>query len=146
VLDLCLQELGRRADHANRAQAALGWRTVGAGCEARRPGAGHDAPFVNNYGVWSDEFVELGLEGTLDHRWPDAHCYFGEGREVRVGRGYGRCGCPTSKYIHQAGVRCQSEVTQSTQLCSHGGLLAVPGLHAPPACLHRAKAELTRGG
>ena len=25
-----------------------------------------DAPFVNNYGVWRDEFRDLGLEDTLD--------------------------------------------------------------------------------
>lgn len=58
--------------------------------------AGPDVPFVNNYGVWKDEFRELGLEGTLDHEWKDAMCYFGEGQEVRVGRGYGRyttCWC-----------------------------------------------------
>ncbi len=47
-------------------------------------------PFVNNYGVWKDEFRELGLESTLDVSWDDAMCYFGEDREVRVGRGYGR--------------------------------------------------------
>jgi lycopene epsilon-cyclase len=57
--------------------------------------AGPDVPFVNNYGVWKDEFKELGLEGTLDMEWEDAMCYFGEGQEVRVGRGYGRC-APTS--------------------------------------------------
>ena len=56
-----------------------------------RARAGHDAPFVNNYGVWADEFAELGLDGTLDQRWPDAHCWFGEQHEVRVGRAYGRC-------------------------------------------------------
>lgn len=48
-------------------------------------------PFVNNYGVWKDEFRELGLESTLDVSWDDAMCYFGETKEVRVGRGYGRC-------------------------------------------------------
>ena len=53
--------------------------------------AGHDVPFVNNYGVWKDEFRELGLESTLDVCWDDAMCYFGEDKEIRVGRGYGRC-------------------------------------------------------
>ena len=43
---------------------------------------GRDAPFVNNYGVWEDEFTELGLAHTLEHTWPDAVCYFGEGSEV----------------------------------------------------------------
>ncbi len=114
---------------------------MGAGCKARPPGAGHDAPFVNNYGVWSDEFVELGLEGTLDHRWPDAHCFFGEGREVRVGRGYGRRARPSPRpdTSTSSKVGCQSVVTHSSQHCSHGrGLLAVPDLYAPPACLHRS--------
>ena len=55
-----------------------------------RCNAGHDVPFVNNYGVWKDEFRELGLESTLDVSWDDAMCYFGENQEVRVGRGYGR--------------------------------------------------------
>lgn len=53
---------------------------------------GNDVPFVNNYGVWTDEFKALGLEHTLECSWPDAVCYFGEGKEVKVGRGYGRVG------------------------------------------------------
>lgn len=51
---------------------------------------GLDAPFVNNYGVWRDEFAEVGLEGTLDHVWDDAVCFFREATEVRVPRAYGR--------------------------------------------------------
>lgn len=46
--------------------------------------AGHDVPFVNNYGVWEDEFRELGLEHTLNATWKDALCYFGESKEVLV--------------------------------------------------------------
>jgi len=41
---------------------------------------------VNNYGVWTDEYSALGLEDTLDAKWKDALCYFGQGKEVRVGR------------------------------------------------------------
>lgn len=52
--------------------------------------AGRDAPFVNNYGVWEDEFTALGLHDTLDCTWDDAACWFGEGQEVKVGRRYGR--------------------------------------------------------
>lgn len=40
-------------------------------------------PIVNNYGVWTDEFQALRLEHTLECSWPDAVCYFGEGKEVR---------------------------------------------------------------
>ena len=48
--------------------------------------AGRDQPFVNNYGVWTDEYSALGLQHTLDANWEDALCYFGQGKEVRVGR------------------------------------------------------------
>lgn len=54
-----------------------------------RPGVlhpGRDQPFVNNYGVWTDEFKDLNLDHTLDARWEDAICHFGEMSEVRVGR------------------------------------------------------------
>lgn len=51
---------------------------------------GLDMPFVNNYGVWKDEFEELDLTHTLDKVWDDASCYFKEGYETRVGRAYGR--------------------------------------------------------
>ncbi len=39
-------------------------------------------PIVNNYGVWTDEFHDLGMDHTLECSWPDAVCYFGEGNEV----------------------------------------------------------------
>ena len=39
-------------------------------------------PIVNNYGVWMDEYSELGMAHTLERTWPDALCYFGEGKEV----------------------------------------------------------------
>ena len=45
---------------------------------------------MNNYGVWVDEFRDLGLEQNLNRIWEDALCYFGEGKEVRIGRQYGR--------------------------------------------------------
>ena len=51
---------------------------------------GRDSRFVNNYGVWLDEFEDLGLRHTLNAVWDDAVCYFQEGAEVRVGRAYGR--------------------------------------------------------
>ena len=33
---------------------------------------------------------ELGLQHTLDARWPSATSYFGEDHEVKLERGYGR--------------------------------------------------------
>ena len=49
--------------------------------------AGHDAPFTNNYGVWLDEFQDMGLEHCLETSWTDAVCYFGEAAPVRVSPG-----------------------------------------------------------
>lgn len=49
-----------------------------------QPPAGNDVPFVNNYGVWVDEFKALGLEHTLERSWPDATCYFRESKPVQV--------------------------------------------------------------
>ncbi len=46
--------------------------------------AGHDAPFTNNYGVWLDEFQDMGLEHCLETSWADAFCYFGEAPPVQV--------------------------------------------------------------
>ncbi len=50
-------------------------------------------PFVNNYGVWEDEFRELGLAHTLNATWDDALCYFGEGQEVRLVAAEGETRC-----------------------------------------------------
>lgn len=76
--------------------------------------AGNDGPFVNNYGVWVDEFRELGLEGTLDVTWEDALCYFGEGEEKRIGRAYGR----VCRY-HVLSTLCPPERVCGTTANSH---------------------------
>jgi hypothetical protein len=49
-------------------------------------------PFVNNYGVWVDEFNALGLSHTLEKQYPDAECFFGEGKAVSC-RGGGGIAC-----------------------------------------------------
>eukprot|EP00271_Cylindrocystis_brebissonii_P003481 TRINITY_DN1447_c0_g1_i2.p1 TRINITY_DN1447_c0_g1~~TRINITY_DN1447_c0_g1_i2.p1 ORF type:complete len:660 (-),score=76.37 TRINITY_DN1447_c0_g1_i2:471-2450(-) len=52
---------------------------------------GPDVPFVNNYGVWFDEFKELGLAHTIEGQWRDAALYLNEtDKPVMVGRPYGR--------------------------------------------------------
>lgn len=72
--------------------------------------AGNDVPFVNNYGVWVDEFRDLGLEQNLNRIWQDALCYFGEGKEVKIGRQYGRvCRRKLRKHLLQ---RCQDNGVQ----------------------------------
>jgi len=52
-----------------------------------------DAPFVNNYGVWVDEFEQLGLQHCLDARYSDALYWVDElspSEGLPVGRAYGR--------------------------------------------------------
>ncbi|WIA23453.1 hypothetical protein OEZ85_000204 [Tetradesmus obliquus] len=43
---------------------------------------GPDGPFVNNYGVWVDEFKALGMGGTLEREFSETFCYFQEKKEV----------------------------------------------------------------
>lgn len=52
-----------------------------------------DTPFVNNYGVWLDEFKELGLEHCLLHTYDDALVWFNDtdpAGGIGLGRGYGQ--------------------------------------------------------
>nr|AGN48015.1 lycopene cyclase [Cucumis melo] len=51
---------------------------------------GPDLPFTNNYGVWEDEFKDLGLEGCIEHVWPDTVIYLDDKDPVLIGRAYGR--------------------------------------------------------
>lgn len=52
-----------------------------------------DTPFVNNYGVWLDEFRALGLEHCLLHKYDDALVWFGDSDPAsgtQLGRPYGQ--------------------------------------------------------
>nr|WGZ82028.1 lycopene epsilon cyclase [Daucus carota] len=51
---------------------------------------GPDLPFTNNYGVWEDEFIDLGLEGCIEHVWRDTIVYLDDGDPIMIGRAYGR--------------------------------------------------------
>ncbi|CAK9177128.1 unnamed protein product [Ilex paraguariensis] len=51
---------------------------------------GPDLPFTNNYGVWEDEFKDLGLERCIEHVWPDTIVYLDDGDPILIGRAYGR--------------------------------------------------------
>lgn len=51
---------------------------------------GPDLPFTNNYGVWADEFKDLGLEGCIEHVWRDTIVYLDDGDPILIGRAYGR--------------------------------------------------------
>ncbi|CAM8946042.1 unnamed protein product [Rhodiola kirilowii] len=52
---------------------------------------GPDLPFTNNYGVWEDEFKDLGLEGCIEHVWRDTVVYLDdESDPIMIGRAYGR--------------------------------------------------------
>ncbi|KAK9102519.1 hypothetical protein Sjap_019773 [Stephania japonica] len=51
---------------------------------------GPDLPFTNNYGVWEDEFRDLGLEQCIEHVWPDTIVYLDSDEPIMIGRAYGR--------------------------------------------------------
>ncbi|XP_044464195.1 lycopene epsilon cyclase, chloroplastic [Mangifera indica] len=51
---------------------------------------GPDLPFTNNYGVWEDEFKDLGLERCIEHVWRDTIVYLDDGDPILIGRAYGR--------------------------------------------------------
>ncbi|KAB1209358.1 Lycopene epsilon cyclase, chloroplastic [Morella rubra] len=51
---------------------------------------GPDLPFTNNYGVWQDEFKDLGLEGCIEHVWQDTIVYIDDNDPIMIGRSYGR--------------------------------------------------------
>lgn len=51
---------------------------------------GPDLPFTNNYGVWEDEFKDLGLEGCIEHVWRDTIVYLDDDDPILIGRAYGR--------------------------------------------------------
>ncbi|KAG9451815.1 hypothetical protein H6P81_004719 [Aristolochia fimbriata] len=51
---------------------------------------GPDLPFTNNYGVWVDEFKDLGLEECIDHVWQDTIVYLDSDNPIVIGRAYGR--------------------------------------------------------
>ncbi|XP_066312041.1 lycopene epsilon cyclase, chloroplastic-like [Miscanthus floridulus] len=51
---------------------------------------GPDLPFTNNYGVWEDEFKDLGLESCIEHVWKDTIVYLDNNKPILIGRSYGR--------------------------------------------------------
>ncbi|KAJ3671142.1 hypothetical protein LUZ60_008568 [Juncus effusus] len=51
---------------------------------------GPDLPFTNNYGVWEDEFKELGLGKCIEHVWKDTIVYLDSDKPIFIGRAYGR--------------------------------------------------------
>ncbi|KAJ0985519.1 hypothetical protein J5N97_003875 [Dioscorea zingiberensis] len=56
---------------------------------------GPDLPFTNNYGVWEDEFKDLGLENCIEHVWRDTIVYLDSNDPILIGRAYGR----VSRYL-----------------------------------------------
>eukprot|EP00213_Chloropicon_mariensis_P005095 CAMPEP_0197470940 /NCGR_PEP_ID=MMETSP1309-20131121/1740_1 /TAXON_ID=464262 /ORGANISM="Genus nov. species nov., Strain RCC998" /LENGTH=596 /DNA_ID=CAMNT_0043008217 /DNA_START=280 /DNA_END=2070 /DNA_ORIENTATION=+ len=57
---------------------------LGSGSDVKIGLVGPDVPFVNTYGVWEDEFQELGLTHCLEKVYKDAVNYFGEDEKGRV--------------------------------------------------------------
>ncbi|KAE8714101.1 Lycopene epsilon cyclase [Hibiscus syriacus] len=51
---------------------------------------GPDLPFSNNYGVWEDEFKDLGFERCVEHVWWETIVYLDDDKPIMIGRAYGR--------------------------------------------------------
>ncbi|CAI5475812.1 unnamed protein product [Closterium sp. Yama58-4] len=66
---------------------------------------GRDAPFVNNYGVWLDEFKAIGLEHCIDQVWTDTILYTDSDVPITTGRAYGRV--ERSRLHNELVLRCQ---------------------------------------
>ncbi|GKF56429.1 hypothetical protein Tco_0166769, partial [Tanacetum coccineum] len=62
----------------------------GAGLALATESAKPDLLFTNNYGVWEDEFIGLGLEGCIEHIWRDTLVYLDDNHLILIGRAYGR--------------------------------------------------------
>ena len=77
-----------------------------------------DTPFVNNYGVWVDEFRQLGLEHCLLHKYDDALVWFNDqdpASGIPLGREYGQV--------------CRRRLREELLgRCKAAGVLYVPGL------------------
>ncbi|XP_072973736.1 lycopene epsilon cyclase, chloroplastic isoform X1 [Typha angustifolia] len=71
---------------------------------------GPDLPFTNNYGVWEDEFKDLGLESCIEHVWRDTIVYLDNDDPILIGRAYGRV---DRDLLHEELLRrcCESGVT-----------------------------------
>ncbi|CAI5499803.1 unnamed protein product [Closterium sp. Naga37s-1] len=66
---------------------------------------GRDAPFVNNYGVWLDEFKAIGLDHCIDQVWTDTILYTDSDVPITTGRAYGRV--ERSRLHNELVLRCQ---------------------------------------
>jgi hypothetical protein len=68
--------------------------------------------------------LAAGLDHTLERSWDDAVCWFGEGRPVRLGRGYGRV---SRRKLREHLAKICSD---SGRLCHHlpAIVLVIPGV------------------
>ncbi|CAI5519438.1 unnamed protein product [Closterium sp. Naga37s-1] len=66
---------------------------------------GRDAPFVNNYGVWLDDFKAIGLDHCIDQVWTDTILYTDSDVPITTGRAYGRV--ERSRLHNELVLRCQ---------------------------------------
>ncbi|GJP47141.1 hypothetical protein CLOM_g6370 [Closterium sp. NIES-68] len=94
---------------------------------------GRDAPFVNNYGVWLDEFKAIGLDHCIDQVWTDTILYTDSDAPITTGRAYGRversrlhnelvlrCEQAGVRYVEQEVESIDDESKRSTVVCADG--------------------------
>eukprot|EP00878_Enallax_costatus_P003937 GHUV01004158.1.p1 GENE.GHUV01004158.1~~GHUV01004158.1.p1 ORF type:complete len:394 (+),score=37.38 GHUV01004158.1:262-1443(+) len=109
---------------------------------------GPDTPFVNNYGVWVDEFNAIGMGHTLERVFDDALCYFQEGKAVKVGRAYGRVSrrllrSHLLQSAKESGVRYMATVVEDATVSNDGKVTHVTCSNG--AILHSRLVTLASG-
>lgn len=98
---------------------------------------GRDLPFVNNYGVWVDEFQAIGLGHCIDQVWSDTILYTDSDTPISTKRPYGRVDrlmlySELLKRCQESGVRflerevdaVGDDVSKSTVVCTDGTRLS----------------------
>lgn len=92
---------------------------------------GPDLPFTNNYGVWEDEFIGLGLEGCIEHVWRDTVVYLDDNDPIMIGRAYGRV---SRHLLHEELLRRLATVASGAA----SGKLLLYELGGPRVCVQTA--------
>uniref|UniRef100_A0A1J3FTY1 Lycopene epsilon cyclase, chloroplastic n=1 Tax=Noccaea caerulescens TaxID=107243 RepID=A0A1J3FTY1_NOCCA len=100
---------------------------------------GPDLPFTNNYGVWEDEFNDLGLQKCIEHVWRNTIVYLDDDNPISIGRAYGRV---SRRLLHEellrrcveSGVSYLSSKVESITEASDGLRLVACGDNAVIPC------------
>ncbi|KAF5748462.1 lycopene epsilon cyclase chloroplastic [Tripterygium wilfordii] len=94
---------------------------------------GPDLPFTNNYGVWEDEFKDLGLASCIEHVWRDTIVYLDDNDPILIGRAYGRV---SRHLLHEELLRRCLEAGVSYLSSKVESIMEATNGHSLVACEH----------